>query len=299
MSCQYDYAVIGGDLRQVYLVEALAGETSRVCHFALCKNPDKSRFSDTAFINAAGSLEEACRLSACIIGPIPLCGGDSVLSQHAFDIPLSLDSIFSGLKSDQSFFGGCIPEKYISAATQRGAHVFELMKDVSLSYYNTIATAEGAICEAIRQSPWNLRGSSCAILGYGKCARTLCQYLKGMGCITFIAARREEAVAQASVISDNAGNLKDFLFCAGTFDFIFNTIPAPVITREALARMKSTVTIIDIASSPGGVDFEAAQGLGIHASLCPGLPGKYAPAASAEEIRKTVKRILKEIGRSK
>lgn len=81
MSCQYDYAVIGGDLRQVYLVEALAGETNRVCHFALCKNPDKSRFSDTAFINAAGSLEEACRLSACIIGPIPLCGGDSVLSQ--------------------------------------------------------------------------------------------------------------------------------------------------------------------------------------------------------------------------
>ena len=28
------------------------------------------------------------------------------------------------------------------------------MEDLTFSYYNTIATAEGAICEAIRQSPY-------------------------------------------------------------------------------------------------------------------------------------------------
>lgn len=32
---------------------------------------------------------------------------------------------------------------------------------------NAIATAEGAICEAIKMSPYNLHGSKCLVLGYG------------------------------------------------------------------------------------------------------------------------------------
>ena len=51
------------------------------------------------------------------------------------------------------------------------------------------------------------------------------------------------------------------------------------------------MAIIDIASAPGGVDYEAAGALGIAAKLCLGLPGKYAPKTAgeilAEEIMKT------------
>lgn len=294
MHYQYDYAVIGGDMRQVYLTEELAGYANRICHFALTRTPDERCFSESSVVTAASSLEDACSLSACIIGPIPLCRNDSSLNQNVFHDHISIDRIFSGLKSSQSFFGGCIPEERKTAALKKGVRVFDLMTDPSLSYFNTIATAEGAVCEAIRQSPRNLRHSSCAILGYGKCGFTLCQYLKGMSCRTYVAARREEIRAQSSLISDRTGTIEDFISCAGEFDFIFNTIPSEIITYEILARLKSTVTIIDIASAPGGVDFKAAQELGLTAVLCPGLPGKYAPASSAGAVRATIERILKE-----
>lgn len=294
MPYKYDYAVIGGDMRQVYLAEELAGFSRRICHYALCNIPDGHRFSDTSLVTAAASLEEACSLSACIISPIPLCRNGFFLNQNVFDQPIPIDRIFSSLKSGQSFFGGCIPEEPKAAALKKGVRVFDLMTEPSLSYFNTIATAEGAICEAIRQSPRNLRHSSCAILGYGKCGRTLCQYLKGISCRTYVAARREEIRAQAALLSDKTGTMEEFLSCAGEFDFIFNTIPAVVLTGAVLTKLKTTVTIIDIASAPGGVDYEAAHALGLKALLCPGLPGKYAPASSAGAIRETIKRILKE-----
>ena len=52
--------------------------------------------------------------------------------------------------------------------------------------------------------------------------------------------------------------------------------------------MKKHVTIIDIASAPGGVDFAAAARLNLSAFLCPGLPGKYAPVSSAQAIADTI-----------
>ena len=46
---------------------------------------------------------------------------------------------------------------------------------------------------------------------------------------------------------------------------VFNTIPAPVFTRAVLARLKEGCIVIDLASLPGGVDFSAAQELGLKA----------------------------------
>ena len=68
------------------------------------------------------------------------------------------------------------------------------------------------------------------------------------------------------------------------YDFIFNTVPAMILNRRMIENMNSAVCIFDIASAPGGVEFEAAEELGISAWLLPGLPGKYAPASSAEAI---------------
>lgn len=294
MQYKYDYAVIGGDMRQVYLAEKLAGSSHRVCHFALCGQPEKRRSAGGPCLDAASSLEEACTLSACIAGPVPLCRNGLFINQNALDERISAGRIFSNLKSGQFLFGGCIPEEQRVSASKKGARVFDLMEDPALSYFNTIATAEGAICEAIRHSPQNLRHSSCAILGYGKCGRTLCQYLKGMSCRIFAADRQDENRAQAALISDQTGTPEQFAARAGEFDFIFNTIPAAVITCEALSKMKSTVTIIDIASAPGGVDFKTAGELGLTALLCPGLPGKYAPASSAGAIKEAIERIMKE-----
>ena len=94
MPYHYDYTVIGGDMRQVYLTEELAKSSGRICHFALCGVPDKRLFSGAASVTAAASLKEACGLSPCIIGPIPLCRNGSFLNQTAFPDPIPIDRLF-------------------------------------------------------------------------------------------------------------------------------------------------------------------------------------------------------------
>ena len=52
--------------------------------------------------------------------------------------------------------------------------------------------------------------------------------------------------------------------------------------------------MIDLASLPGGVDFSAAQELGLKAVQALSLPGKTAPESAAEIIKQTVYTILEE-----
>lgn len=294
MKYQYDYAVIGGDMRQVYLAEELAHHTNRVCCYGLCAPPDQRRCLDTSFIAAENSLKKICNAASCIICPTPFIRNGNFLNQSVFDEAVSIDLLLSELKPDQLLFAGCIPEKYKAEMTKKGVRVFDLMSNPSLSRFNSIAAAEGAVCEAIRESPLNLHKSSCAVLGYGKCGSTLAHYLKGMFCNLYVASEEEDQCAQAALIADRTGTLKDFETRVGDFDFIFNTIPAAVITSRLLSRMKSSITIIDIASAPGGVDFVSAEKQGIKALLCPGLPGKYAPSSSAKAVKEIIERILKE-----
>lgn len=284
----YDYAVLGGDMRQVWLAEELAHHQNRICHYGLPSLPNETHCSDASVVHAAGSLKEACLHSKCIACPIPFIKKDSGLMPSDPKHPFSSSAILELLHSGQTLFGGQIPEDFRKAAADRGVTVFDYLDDESLAVRNSIAAAEGAICEAITRSPYNLHKSSCAVLGFGRCGQTLVSYLKGMFCNVTVCTNDPKESARASIISDGCIPLKKLPDCAGNFDFIFNTIPARVLTSDILRRMKHTVLIIDIASAPGGVDFAAADRLGITAAHCLSLPGKYAPAASAHILREII-----------
>ena len=283
---QYDYAVIGGDMRQVYLAEELAHHQNRVIYYALMAAPDERRCSDASYVAPAASLEEALSSSNCIICPIPF--SKNGVNQNVLDKDISLSSLSELLRAGQSFFAGCISGEFENAALDTGVSVHDFMKDEALAVYNTIATAEGAVCEAIQRSSQNLHRSQCAVLGYGKCGSTLVSYLRGMFCYVYACSDQPKERALAGTVTDKTGSLEEFAACAGEFDFVFNTIPAKVLTAEILNTMKSSVTIIDIASAPGGVDYAEARHLGLNAVLCPGLPGKYAPSSSAKAVKRVI-----------
>ena len=52
------------------------------------------------------------------------------------------------------------------------------------------------------------------------------------------------------------------------------------------------VLIIDLATQPGGTDFEAANKYGFKAILAPGLPGKVAPVYAGEILADVVPRLI-------
>lgn len=282
-SFRYDYAVIGGDLRQAYLIPELLSETPYVCHYALCQPPLK-------IASATSSLENVLSRSASIICPIPLSKDGSFLNQSWVKEPIPLSHLTSPLKKGQRFFAGCLTDSVLKELRQKGVLPYDFMKDGGLSHFNTIATAEGVICEAIQASPQNLHHSKCAVLGYGKCGFAIASALKGLSCTVTVASISEEERAKASVAVNEALDFPEFYQKIGSFDFIFNTAPALVLPKEQLQQVSSHAVILDIASAPGGVDFKAAKELSKTALLCPALPGRYAPLSSAKAIVKSIKK---------
>lgn len=296
-SFQYDYAVIGGDLRLSYLAGELAAKGCRVCHYALCHS--LSQISAAERFMPAASLEAAVNSATCVVCPIPFSKDQVILNQSGIKKNIYLKQMIPLLSAGQHFFAGCIPDEFNKEASKKGVFVFDFMEDASLAYFNTIATAEGVLCEAIRFSPVNLHKSRCAVLGYGKCGRTLTNSLKGMSCHVSVAADPPEELAMAALLADEAMRINAALSGIEAYDFIFNTIPAVTLTRDVLLRVKPSAVILDIASAPGGVDFAAANELSVHAKSCPGLPGTYAPLSSAKAMLASIKNFELPCSRNK
>ena len=75
---------------------------------------------------------------------------------------------------------------------------------------------------------------------------------------------------------------------------VFNTIPALVLPAALLQKMAPETLIIDLASAPGGVDFEAAERFRIRAVLALGLPGKVAPLTAGRILATKLPGLIKQ-----
>ena len=184
--------------------------------------------------------------------------------------------------------GGCIPDDFGKSLEASGAMVFDFMKSDSFAQFNTIATAEGAIAEAITLSPVNLHDSPCLILGAGKCAKALALRLKALNTRPTMCARTVLARMEAAVLGMNSTDFSKLPDILPNFLFIFNTVPAPVLDASLLKFVHKECTIIDIASRPGGTDFSYCEAHKIRAKLCSSLPGTYAPFSTANELLKLI-----------
>ena len=162
---------------------------------------------------------------------------------------------------------------------------------------NVAATAEGAVAEAVQNSPVTLRGSLCILTGYGRCGSAIHQCLKNWGCTIVVYDRDENACERAKEAGAKICEYKDLSKVLKKAAFLFNTAPSAVWTEGLLEGVPKEVCILELASMPGGIDRDAADRLGIHINVLPGLPGRFAPCTSGrllgEEILKEIERIIK------
>lgn len=80
----------------------------------------------------------------------------------------------------------------------------------------------------------------------------------------------------------------------GKFDIIINNIPTLILDKSRLNLLKKDVLILDLASKPGGVDFEYAKKQNIKTIWALGLPGKVAPVSAAEYIKNVLYHIIEK-----
>jgi len=278
--------IFGGDKRQVYMALSLLDKDYSVYTYRLF-----NQIKHKNHIEVCG-LDELMKNCRILIGPIPLTKDLVTISDGT--VCGSENTIIHLLNKDHMLFGGMIPSDIIKVCDKKGVFCYDLMKSDKIAVLNAIATAEGAIMEAIRISDRNLHQSRCLVLGYGRCGKVIADKLKGLNANTTIAARNEDALAYASAAGFSTIKLCDIKALLPCCQYIFNTIPALVLDQECLKLVSEDVVIIDIASAPGGIDYEYALNHGINAKLCLGIPGKVAPRASADILVTEIEALIKE-----
>lgn len=146
------------------------------------------------------------------------------------------------------------------------------MWKIHTSTANAIPTAEGAIEIAISETPVTIHGSKCLVLGYGKIGKILTKDLYGMGAVTYAAARKYADLAMIEGHGYEPLPMSVLESRINDFDIIFNTVPALVLDDKVLSGVRKDALIIDLASKPGGVDFEAAKKYGLRVIWALSLP---------------------------
>lgn len=195
-------------------------------------------------------------------------------------------------RSGALYVGGRPDAALRRVLADRGARCYDLLEDEAFTAANAWPTAEAAVLRAQLLGRRVIAGQAVAVLGFGRCGRALARLLQGMGATVTVVARRPEQRQEAAAQGLDAlpfDRLPEALQRAG---LVFNTVPAPVLGREALARLRLDALVIDIASRPGGVDWDAARELGVAAHLELGLPARFFPVTAGELLAEAVERVV-------
>jgi len=286
MTKKKSIAIIGGDMRQKYLADILLSkELPTLCY-------GNSSMNETAI--TTNSLNEIMENSTVLICPIPFTTDQVVIMNLESKEDLTIEDFINGLKPHHIVIGGKFPTVLKDYCCNNKITHYDLLENESFAINNAIATAEGAIMEAIKLSPINIHNSKCLILGFGRCGSVLANRLSNLNGNICILVRREIQAAIASSYGYSYCYENQLDIKVQESDFIFNTIPSLMLKEDTLRLVNKHSTIIDIAAFPGGLDYNYVKSAGINAKLCPGLPGKIAPLASARFIYERVERIICE-----
>lgn len=287
MKREYYFWVVGGDLRQVRLAQLLQMDGHTVQTYAMKRREIKEALSGSDTLNGI----ERCD---CVILPLPAVGEGGILNAPLSDRKVPLSAVAGRLKPGQILCGGKLDAEFVRSAREKGCRVYDYFEREELAVKNAVPTVEGAIQIAMEELPTTLFGARVLVIGYGRVGRLLAHRLKGLGARVTVSARSFRDLAWIEAYGYCAEHTDQLAGWLCSYDLIINTVPAQVLGEAALEDVSSDCLIIDLASRPGGVDFESAAALGIKVIWALSLPGKVAPLSSGQIIRDTVYHILQE-----
>ena len=144
-----NFSVIGGDLRLSNLAGILAKDENKVNVFGMENSND---VMENRKIIKCNTLEEAIKKSDVIIGSIPFMKNNEEMYATFSDEKIKLNDLVNKKYKDKTFIAGSISNDAKSKLESSFGKVVDIMKEEELVVLNTIATAEGAIDVAIRNT---------------------------------------------------------------------------------------------------------------------------------------------------
>lgn len=241
------------------------------------------------------SAAEALEGADCLLLPMPVSMRSGLLNAPLSEGTHCLGEVFAALKPWQRACGGLVDPGTRAVAEGCGAKLLDYGRREELLAANAVATAEGAVGVLLAETDWALWGKRALVTGWGRVAKALAPRLRGLGMDVTVAARKPGDRAWAGSWGFRPADTEKLAEALRGCMVVVNTVPALLLTASRLAELEPDSVVLDLASAPGGTDFEAARAFGIRALTAPGLPGKWAPLTAAEAVKNAVYNIL-EVG---
>ncbi len=257
-----NFAVIGADQRLFAAAETLREKGMNVF-----------LFGEDGF-----SLADA----DAVLLPLPMSRDGVTVSNT--EGKLSVASLLAKIGKNTPIFAG-------RTAAFSDLRLVDYTEETLFAVKNAVPTAEGALAIVLGETDITVRDMRVCVTGFGKVGRATAALFHAVGAEITVFARREEIRAEAesmgyhtvSALSENARH----------FDTLINTVPERIVDRSVLSEMRRDALILDLASAPGGVDFDYAEKIGLRTIHALALPGKYSPKTAGAVIADTVLSVLK------
>ena len=270
------FAVIGGDGRISRLAELLRAGG----HSVRCAGLERAGV-------ACLPLKDALQDAETVILPLPACAGEAINAPLAAE-PIHVERLAELIGPCQTVLAGK-PEGTLAELVP----CVDYFVREELTVRNAAATAEGALEILMRELPVTLLGERVLVIGFGRIGKLLALRLCLLGARVTVSARKPADRAWIECLGLRSADTER-LDVSG-FRAVVNTVPALVLDEERLAGLDRDCLCLDLASKPGGVDFEAAKRLGVRTIHALGLPGRACPETAAAAIRDTIYNIINEL----
>lgn len=282
------YLIIGGDDRFIELANLYKKNRYDVSIFGF-------ELADIKTIKHYDNIDEAVDKSNIIICPLPLAKDGTKLNTYYSKNDIEIEELLNKVTDEKILFVGAVNNYSKTVADKYKVSYIDYYIDESYQILNTIPTAEGALAIMINETSITLFESNVLILGYGRIGKVLSEYIKALGANVYVEARKEKDLTWITSKRMKAvplSNLKEYI---EDMDIIVNTIPSLIIDQSLLDMVKKDAFLLDLASKPGGINFEYAKEKGIKTIHALSIPGKIASKSAAQYIYDTINKLLDQI----
>lgn len=283
-------AVIGGDARQLEIVRKLTEQNALLSLIGFEQ-------LDHAFTGAAKEKVDGVDFSKIDAIIIPVKGTtldgqvDTIFSNEEVHLT---EELLKKTPPHCVVYSG-ISNAYLNSITKNANRsLIQLFQRDDVAILNSIPTVEGTIMMAIQHTDTTIHGSNIIVLGLGRVGMSVARTFHALGAKVKVAANTSEHLARITEMGLTPVHLNHLKEEVGNIDICINTIPHLVVTSAVIEKMPLHTLIIDLASKPGGTDFQYAEKRGIKALLAPSLPGIVAPKTAGNILADVLSQLLHE-----
>ncbi len=286
--------IIGGDARQIEVIRKLDEKDAMVTLIGFDN-------LDHGFTGAVKKRIEEIQFETVDAIMLPVSGtseSGEVETTFSNELITLTEEMLMQTPEHCVVFTGISNEYLVQITKKADRKLVKLLERDDVAIYNSIPTVEGTIMMAIQHTDITIHSSETLVLGFGRTGMSVARAFDALGAKVKVGTIKSPDMARITEMKLTPFNLNELQHAVIDADIIINTIPAPILKANIIAKMPSNTLIIDLASKPGGTDFRYAEKRGIKALLAPGLPGIVAPKTAGKIIANVLIKQLDDLKRA-